>query len=873
MLDALANLVIRHRAAIFISLVVATVGLGVFIPQLEVDPSVDDLVATYEGEEARHELEARFVADFGDTDEVFLILVEAPDVLEVAPLQYMHDLAAYARSLPWMKSVVNLTDSPLPRRVSAPAEDAPGGFGDLEEELGGDDGLGDDELGDDAGGDDDLGGFAALEDELGDDEGDEVDLGDDFDPATVDALVSLVEADPGHFPQGFSALGTALQQELVVAPIVDGDTVTAEDVEEIRTLLAQSPMLEGRLISRDRTVLAMALYAESLPSNDLKRETVALGDYIESHQPGEGMRVHVGGLPFIRGLIMENIQSDNIRLVPLTLLVCILVLAYALRWLPGVILPIVAVGLTALMVVGGMAMVGEKFNVLNNVIPVLLIIIGISDSVHLIARYREEQPRCGYDREKAGRVTVKAMAVACLLTSVTTAVGLASLAFSRTAMLQHFGVDSAIGVMVAYVVTITFLPAVLTWVKAPPPRKASSATLEIAIMRLTTWVLNRPWHVLVVTAVLIAVSGYSATFLKVDHALLDQFSPDDPISQTTRLVENRLNGVRPLEIGIRASEPNAFDDPATLAAIDEVAAWALEHEIVVTTSSQNDILRESLAMLADEPAARSEPFVSAAQVHALATILHAREPSPLDTWVGDTRDHMRLQLMLRDSGAQAMMAFIRELKVELHDTLEARGLTVFITGEAYIGSQGIVAVVNDLLSSLLLAVVIIFALLTFLFRSVRLGLLSIPPNILPLVGTMAYMVYRDIPLNAATAIIYSISLGLAVDGSIHVLARFREETNRGFRAHPALVRAARGTGRAIVVSGVTLMAGFGVLLFSNFVPVQRFGELIAVTVGSCLVSTLLLLPALLKVAGLSRKQRRAHAAADAALKSAASKRD
>ena len=160
------------------------------------------------------------------------------------------------------------------------------------------------------------------------------------------------------------------------------------------------------------------------------------------------------------------------------------------------------------------------------------------------------------------------------------------------------------------------------------------------------------------------------------------------------------------------------------------------------------------------------------------------------------------------------------------------------------------AVVDDLMGSLALALVIIVLILTLLFRSIRLGLLSIPPNLIPLVFTMAYMVWRDIPLNAATVIIFSISLGLAVDGTIHVLARFREETRlNGLSTESALILAARGTGRAIVVSCVTLMAGFSVLLFSNFVPVQRFGELIAVTVGCTLFATLIVQPVLLKVAG------------------------
>jgi predicted RND superfamily exporter protein len=134
-----------------------------------------------------------------------------------------------------------------------------------------------------------------------------------------------------------------------------------------------------------------------------------------------------------------------------------------------------------------------------------------------------------------------------------------------------------------------------------------------------------------------------------------------------------------------------------------------------------------------------------------------------------------------------------------------------------------------------------------LFRSWRLGLLTLPPNVLPLAGTMAWMALRDIPLNAATVIVFSISLGLAVDASIHILARYREEVeNRALRS-VGILRAARSTGRAIVVSSVTLMLGFGVMLLSSFVPVRRFGELIAVTVGLSLISTLVVQPALLRV--------------------------
>ncbi len=875
-------------------LVLVTAGLGSQIPNIQVDPSVENLIASFEGDEAS--VAERFEEDFGDTDRVMLVLVESDDgVLQREPLQYMDEIVRELERQSWIDQVVSLTRTPLPRRLAEeePEESGGGGFDDLEDELDFDD-LEDDlegepELddepedlddleGEDEGEPEEAGGLDDLEAELEGEEEEAIDS--DLQAVVIDALVSVVEADPERFPGGFRELGPRLQREVKVDAIAEGDEITEADVEELRQSLAQSPMIRGRLLSEDGTLAVAALFLKPAESREMREQVEDLRTYLEGHPAPMGVKWHLGGLPYLRTSIVENIRADQLVLVPMTLVVCMLLLGIALRWLPGVILPIAAVGITAVMTVGGMAVAGEPFNVLNNIIPTLLIIIGISDSIHLIARYREELDRenAADDASKdqrhwAGRATVRTMAVACLLTSVTTAVGLASLIVSKTVMLRHFGVTSALGVMIAYVVTITFLPAVLTWVKAPTKKeRRSGAILELSIMRMTAWVLRRPWQILGITALLLGLCGFAATNLVVDHALLDQFDEEDPVYQTTRLLEDKLGGVRPLEVSLRSDRELRFEDPEVLAAIDDVAEWARSQEEVLGTMSQTDIMRQTLRMLSPEGAPEvPRQFGSQEMVHALGELLQAKEDDrgdPLQSWVTDDRQHMRFEVKVRDVGAQATMRFIDRLDERLAEALPD-DVDVAYTGEAYDGSVGMDAVVGDLLGSLLTAVGIIFLLLALLFRSIRLGLLSIPPNIIPLVFTMAYMVARGIPLNAATVIIFSISLGLAVDGTIHVLARFREETReRGLRAHPALIRAARGTGRAIVISCVTLMAGFAVLLFSSFVPVRRFGELIAVTVGATLFATLVVQPALLQIAGVSRRsEKKAKKAAPAKSKS------
>ncbi|MFW5876149.1 MAG: efflux RND transporter permease subunit [Myxococcota bacterium] len=826
LLNGLTKLVIRGRLWVLIPILVVTAVLGSRIPDLEADPAPERLLASFEQDNGFLEAVEEFERSFGSTDRVMVLVLQADDVMSLENLRYLHKVSRHFRNEPWVERADSLTLLPLPRvRSEPPADEAPT-LDDLDEDLFAEDGAG-----------------AEAEPEAAD-------------PEVIDALHTLVDAAPERFPGGFAELGARMEGQVATDPVIEGDTVEAEEATELREALQDAPLMIGRLVSEDRTVAAVAL---RLAGEDGDPEAVnqavdKVASFLDEHPPPDGSAIHLGGLPYLRHNIIDSMRSDQLKLVPLTLLVCSFLLFVAFRWLPGVVLPIAAVVITTLIVVGGMAAAGEPMNVLNNIIAPLLIIIGISDSIHLVQRYREQLAE-GEEQHQAGAHTVRSMAVACLLTSVTTAVGLSSLVVSKTGMLQRFGVTAAIGVMIAYVITITFLPSALMLARPPKPNRLHEPTrLESTIILLTQGVLRARWYLLGLTALLLGLAVWKASDVNVDHALLDQFSESDPIHGTTLLMEQKLEGIRPLEVSFTSSEADRFRDPEVLQALDDVQAWAEKRPEVIRALGPVDILQETYALVTGDSDVRTQPFESEPQVDALFTLLAQGDRDPLEAFVTEGGRRARLQVRLRDVGAQATLGFIEDLRGQMKRELQGvENVEFFFAGDAYTGSRGLEAVVHDLLGSLLTAVGIIFLLLAVLFRSLRLGLLSIPPNIIPLVFTMAYMVMRGIPLNAATVIIFSISLGLAVDGTIHVLARYREETLSGLGSSEALLRAARGTGQAIVVSSLTLMMGFAVLLFSSFVPVRHFGELIAVTVASSLIATMIVQPALLKVAGLPRR--------------------
>lgn len=811
-LDRFASFLIERRGVVLGALAILTVGLATQIPRLQVDPAPENLIRQSDG--AAERLEGRFAEAFGDSSRVLVVVVQGEDVLATPALQYQHDIARHFARHRWVARVDGLTVSNLPRLVAAPEEVV--NLDDIEAEI------------------------ASTEDE--------------FDPDVYNALLALAESDPERFPGGIDELGPRLAERLKTDPVVTTSRVPPEASREILEALRYEPLLVGRLVSADHKVAAVALHIRDIPPRRMPEMVRALESYIGSHAPPRGLTVRVAGLPYLRSTIVSEMRHDQLVLVPLTVLIVGLLMYLSMRWLPGVILPLVAVAFCAVQVVGGMAISGIAMNVLNNIIPPLLIIVGISDAIHLVERYREEMVRTQGDKKKAIHKAVVSMTIAGLITSLTTSVGLASLGISQTVMLRQFGITAGVGVFYAFVMTMWMLPAVLTFAKAPPQSKEREGNhfVERLIINTTARILRRPWLVLAIAAVVISACAYASQSIKRDHALLDQFRSDDPVYLTTRMLEQQLDGVRPLEVMFTSDVPNRFDDPEVIEAIDSVARWADRRPEVIRTLTHGDMLRQSLALVADDPAIMQQRFSNRAETRALFDLL-TRNENPLENWVTQDRKSARMQLKLRDVGAHATLELVDDIRAELGRKLRRfPDVRVQLTGEAYNSSIGQRTVVEDLGGSMLSAVIVIFFLLAILFRSVRLGLLSIPPNLVPLLGTMAYMVVRGIPLNATTVIIFSVSLGLSDHGTIHFMSRFQQETEAGMWTRAAIIRAARGTGFATVEANLSLMAGFGVMLLSSFKPVQQFGELIAVTILLCLMASLFLQPALLMVFGASR---------------------
>jgi hydrophobe/amphiphile efflux-3 (HAE3) family protein len=818
LIDGFADTITRRRKVVLGCVVLFVAFCAAQLPRLQTDSSPENLIISFGNYQERVR---EFRGYFGDTDSVIVILVRADDVTALPVLSYIHAISHHFQTESEVARVESLTVTPLP-----------GAFVE-------DDG-------------------ATLEDldDLGDPE---------VDPEDERALETLIASAPERFPLGLLTVGERVGQGNDLRGVVRGAEVTPAEADAIRRVLENAPLVEGRLVSRDHTLAAVAMVLDPELGTGARRLSFVheVDAWLAANPPPPEVTIHTAGLPHLRASISDAMLEDQTVLVPLSLLVCVLILFASFRWIAGTLLPLLTVAFSVVIVLGLMALVGEPLTILMNTLPTLMIVMGISEAVHVLGRYAEESARTP-DRIAAARRVIRTLAIACFLTSFTTAVGFASLTVAQTEMLRRFGAVAGVGVMISFVILMTFVPAAMTFFGPPRPAPHhAEATphdwIEKFLVPMTTRITRRPWLVIIGTVLVTIPCGIAYRAVRVDTSLRDTFDPDDPVVVSVRLIEEHLDGIRPLEVHVSADEEGRLRDPEVIAALDRVAAWARTQDGVLRVTSPSVYLHESWRRIAGiESGTPEEPFASRAQVEALDTLIGRLEPNPLDSYRTPDGRHMRLEIRLADIGAQRSIRLIDAVSARLEAELAPfPDVHTQILGEAYIGSHGVDAVVQDMFGSLSLSALVIFLVIALLFRSARIGLISIPPNVVPQLGTIAWMVVRGIPLNASTAIVFSVAIGTTVDFTIHAVSRFIEEQDRGLNRRAAILRAARGTGRSIVVSSSTVVLGFAVLLFSGFVPVRQFGELIAAALTLSLVSTLGFLPAILMVFGPKPKTPRA----------------
>ncbi|MBI3864997.1 MAG: MMPL family transporter [Planctomycetia bacterium] len=666
---------------------------------------------------------------------------------------------------------------------------------------------------------------------------------------SIESLVTLAAPHP-------TLTGIELQ------PIVPEGEIDDDVADAARTMFDTLPLVREGLLSQDNRVAGIPVFLDPTARDidSLRTIVAALRSALAARPPPADYQVRLSGLPVLSVEIVDDLRDDQMTLIPLAGAVYLIVLGLMFRRISGALLPLAAVGMGLTWTLATFSVTRESVNLVTNVLPALLMIIGVSSSVQIVSCYAEEVAATGSSPARAALATITRMTPACLLAALTTAIGFASLAAAHSIVLRHFGWQAAVGVGYQYVGTLIFLGTLLRFFA--PPRivdheRVRPGLTTRAVSAAGIAVARHPWITVAGALVVIAGSCWAGSHVIINsYSVTETFSERHPSVQTLRLVERKLAGIIPLEISLQSSADETFLEPEMYHHVREIEAAARKLPGVLSVQSYTDLFKVVLVhwpgrrvsetdeeLVPADAAGRTRLARTSGFIERFPEVFHYR------SYMSADGRRARVRIRLKEIGSRKTLDLLGQLETRLAEDFPAGGpITARLTGEAYVNAHTLTTLIHDLFYSLLTASFVIFALIAIEFRSLRAGIIAALPNLTPLVVTLGYMGLRDYDMNVANVIVFTICLGLADDNTIHFLYRFREELDATGDVKQAILQAFHGTGRAIVATSLLLIAGTVVLMVSNFVPTRRFAELTGVTILGNLLGVLLLLPACLVLA-------------------------
>lgn len=617
--------------------------------------------------------------------------------------------------------------------------------------------------------------------------------------------------------------------------------------EKLREEITTDAFTEGLFINEESNFTAIYIEIDEDENNFPVREQV-IADMQQALDNTEGLEIYVAGIPYFRNQYVNVLNSEIIFYISISSVLIILLLWFLFRNVQGIIIPITIVWLTILFTVSVIYFSGGVFEVLTSTIAPILLCVGIADSVHMLSKYQDNRS-AGMLRSRAMRESLIVLGSATFLTSVTTAIGFATLSTSNVIPMRTFGLYTAVGVIIAYIITIFLLPSMLPFFKdEQQPRGRSGRVHELigSLLRFSFRTSLR-YHkaVVIITLLLTVAIGTGISQLKVNGYVFDDVGQDSPLIADSHVIADKMTPQFPLEIIIDTGSQDGITDPDMLKRVHQLEKKLQSYEEFAKVLSLTDVMRRVHQTMSPEKAADSETGLpdSRALAAQYLLLLEITDGDGLSRFTDFDYREIRVSAQSFDVGSYRINQIRSELQNYMDEHFEEASYTM--TGTTILVADLTDNIVYSLASSIVLAFIFISLIMAWLFRNGRVVLISLLPNVMPLVVIAGIMGYFGIDIKPSTAVIFTIAFGIAVDDSIHYLARFRIETNRGRNLIDAMRITTERTGRAIVLTSAILLVGFGTLGNSEFDSTMYMGQLVSITIFTALIADLFFLPALI----------------------------
>ncbi|MFT4770774.1 MAG: putative RND superfamily exporter protein [Cryomorphaceae bacterium] len=604
------------------------------------------------------------------------------------------------------------------------------------------------------------------------------------------------------------------------------------------------PSVLGNLFSTDTTAISIVAMTKEFLNKDESDELAESLNAILSNYDFDG--VHLSGRAIGQVVFIKKIQSEFVMFMSIAMGFVVVLLFIMFRSFRGVILPIFTVLLAVIWSVGILNLAGKGISILLNMLPPVIFVVGMSDAVHLYSRYLEELKK-GLSKKESIKLMTTDTGLATLLTSITTSIGFASLWFTGIPSLQEFGVLTAVGVMAAFVIAIIMMPACLTLFSEPKRYLESNSTQKwdgflLALFNVVT--KNRK-KIFITTGLLSVAMIAGITTIDLNNYLLEDLKKSEKLRQDFTFFDQYFSGVRPFDMGLEWDNEVDLSDPEYFQSLDKIHHFLEANYRVGAVMSPLSVLKE---LNRSNHGGRNEFYRLPEKEGELKLLLKDYKKilstGKISNLTTEDGGYIRVLGRVGDLGAQHFAS----KNEELNDFLEREGIaknaTVTITGTGTLIDRTNQTLVESLSKGLGAAFILISILMGLMFRSFRMVLIALVPNLLPLLAVGAVMALAGINLNMSTSIIFTIAFGIAVDDTIHLLSRYKLELMKGKSQYDAMRNAYLHTGKALIITSIILFGGFIGLCFSSFQSTFFIGLFVTLTLGFALLFDFTLLPPL-----------------------------
>jgi len=532
---------------------------------------------------------------------------------------------------------------------------------------------------------------------------------------------------------------------------------------------------------------------------------------------------------------------------------CALILFIFFRSLKAVLFPLLIVITGVIWAMGSMALLGFKISLLTGMIPSLLIVIGIPNSIYMLNKYHYEF-RAHRNKIKALQRVIIRIGTATFLTNLTTACGFATFIITNSQLLREFGIIASLNIMALYLLAIIMLPAIFSFIRPPKHRHIKhleNKHLQNVIEKLVNLTTNHIKTVYISAFIVLLAGIYGTTLIRSSGYMVDDIPESDVIYKDLKFFENHIDGVLPMEIVIDAKKPKEAMSMATFKQIDNLEQQLMHHPELSAPLSVINILKFSKQAFYNGkekyytlPTNQEKNFILAYANNSLQDSQNSI--GQLHSFLDSTQQITRMSFRVKDIGTKAMDELYAGITREVDSIFPKEKYKVTVTGSSVVSFKGTEYLLDNLISSVALAIILIAAIMATMFNSWRMVILSLIPNLLPLIFTAAIMGYTGIPIKASTLLIFSIAFGISVDNTIHFLSKYRLELKLTGQNIPLAVKqTVREVGMSMLYTFAVLFFGFGVYSISKFGGTAALGVLVSLTLLVAVMANLILLPSLL----------------------------